>query len=359
MRAFRKATIREVASRAGVSTTTVSLFVGGREAVCSSETAQRIRQAVEELNYTPNSLTRGLRSKSQTTLGVCLASPMDPEVRFGAFFLESMWRGIIAQADEDNYCLLHYPARLRIDGPHSGLLDGRVDGILLLDHSRPKAKALVSAGMPTVVLASALDLPIGCGAAYADDRGTSLLAIEHLWQLGHRRIAHVAGPVGWRASAHLTAKHKSDSCGDDVALERLDGYIELMTERCAFDPDLIAYPQAWDEANLTGDFARWRAMRNPPTAVYCVNDAIAATAVSAARSLGMSVPEDMSIVGVDDSEVARSLGLTSVVVPIYAVGRAGVTAVLSLISGLPIDQCRIQVPVTELVARASTAPLIH
>src|SRR5665213_3637091 len=102
MRKFRKATIKDVAAHAGVSTTTVSLFISGREAVCSSETADRIRTAVTELNYTLNSLTRGLRQKALTTIGVCLSSPMDPDVAYGAWFFEHVWRGIIAQADIDN-----------------------------------------------------------------------------------------------------------------------------------------------------------------------------------------------------------------------------------------------------------------
>src|SRR5258708_27256363 len=103
MRPFRKATIKEVAARSGVSTTTVSNFVSGHENVCSPETAERIREAVAALHYAPSSLTRGLRQRATTTLGVCLPNPLDSDVFFGFFFLERLWRGIMQQADEENY----------------------------------------------------------------------------------------------------------------------------------------------------------------------------------------------------------------------------------------------------------------
>src|SRR6185369_10598258 len=115
MRQFRKATIKDVAARSGVSTTTVSNFVSGNTGVCSPETAERIRQAISALHYVPSSLTRGLRHRPPATIGVCLPNPLDSDVYFGFFFLERLWRGIMQQADKENYSLLHYPQTVRDD----------------------------------------------------------------------------------------------------------------------------------------------------------------------------------------------------------------------------------------------------
>src|SRR5579862_7260964 len=223
IRRFRKATLKEVAAEAGVSTTTVSLFVSGRENVCSPETAERIRQAVSTLNYTPNSLTRGLRRGELTTIGVCLHNPLDYDLAFGSLYFEQLWRGVMLQADKENYSLLHYPFAVREGQTNDAFLDGRVEGILLHDHHNERAAQLCSAGMPTILLDRALDLPDGCGAAFANEADTVDLILSHLWKLGHRRIAHVAGPVGERAPGAVTPKVTTAlNWADDVSVRRLD-----------------------------------------------------------------------------------------------------------------------------------------
>src|SRR5689334_9970529 len=113
MRRFRKATIKDVAQHAGVSTTTVSYFVSGRESVCSPDTAQRIREAIETLHYTPSSLTSGLRQQSTTTIGLCMYHPFDVELVFGNPYFERLLRGVMYQADVEKYALLHYPFHIR------------------------------------------------------------------------------------------------------------------------------------------------------------------------------------------------------------------------------------------------------
>jgi DNA-binding LacI/PurR family transcriptional regulator len=205
MRQFRKATIKEVAARSGVSTTTVSDFLSGRKNACSPETAERIRQAVSALHYTPSSLTRGLRHRTTTTIGVCLLNPLDPDIAFGFFFLERLWRGIMKQADDENYSLLHYPHSVRDSTSCAAFLDGRIDGLLLHAHDNARAVPLAAAGMPTVLLTRSLQLPEGCGAVWADE----------------------------------------NTGREDIALRRLKGYCAWMRERQRHDPALIAYAQAW------------------------------------------------------------------------------------------------------------------
>jgi LacI family transcriptional regulator len=359
IRRFRKATLKEVAAKAGVSTTTVSLFVSGRESVCSSETAERIRRAVSTLNYTPNSLTRGLRRGELTTIGVCLHNPLDYDLAFGSLYFEQLWRGVMLQADRENYSLLHYPFSIREGKTSDTFLDGRVDGILLFDHSNSRAAHLCRAGMPTVLLDRALDLPEGCGAAFAQEADTANLALSHLWQLGHRRIAHVAGPVGDRAPGAVTPNVATAlRWPDDVSVRRLDAYAEWMTHHEAFDPDLVAYAQAWSAPQAAPILKRWFAMDKPPTAVFCANDAQAVDIIHSALSLGLILPRDLSVIGVDDSQIARDNvpPVTSVKVPVDEIGQQGVRALLRMFHGAPVEDCRVAVHVNQIFVRDSTAP---
>lgn len=359
VRRFRKATLREVAAKAGVSTTTVSFFVSGRENVCSPETGKRIRQAVAALNYTPNSLTRGLRRGVITTIGVCLQHPLDLDLEFGSFYFEQLWRGVMRQADHENYSLLHYPVSIREGQNYDAFLDGRVDGVLFHDPGNERAGHLCRAGMPTVLLDRALNLPDGCGAAFANEPDSIDLVLSHLWELGHRRIAHIAGPVGERASgAQRPAVSTALDWADDVAVRRLDAYCAWMAEHNAFDPDLIAFAQAWSAPQAEWMLTRLLALADPPTAIFCANDAQAVDFITAAHKLGRRVPQDLSVAAIDDSLAARNYhpSITSVKVPVDAIGQEGVRALLQLFNGTPVDDCRIAVPVTQLVVRKSTAP---
>ena len=355
-RSFRKSTIKEVAAHAGVSTTTVSLFVSGRESVCSPETAERIRTAVTKLNYTPSSLTRGLRQRSSTTIGVCMPNPLDFGVAYGTSFFEGLWRGIMHQSDIEDYSLLHYPVSVRLGTGWEEFLDGRVDGLLVHDHENDRSQHLASAGMPLVMLTRSIDLPSGCGAAWADENKVVDLALTHLWNLGHRRIAHVAGPIGDRAGIPkpdiLTALDN-----DDVAVRRIIAYSDWMKSHDVYDPRLIGYVQAWSAPQAPEVLSAWLALEEPPTAVFCANDAQALDIMAAAQEAGLQIPNDLSVVGVDNSAPARDSlpPLTSVAIPVEEIGRQAVKALLRLIQGEPLQHCRTAVPVGTLVVRSSTA----
>jgi LacI family transcriptional regulator len=354
---YRKSTIKDVAAHAGVSTTTVSFFVSGREDVCSPDTGARIRTAISELHYTPSSLTRGLRNKASMVLGVCLPNPLDSDIFYGEAFIEPLWRGIIHQADIENYCLLHFPLPMRNGKSCDPFLDGRVDAILIHEHGNERSGRLVAAGMPTVLLARSLDLPDGCAAVWVDERRTADLALSHLWALGHRRIAHLAGPVGRRASRDIVMDTPTALWCDDIAVQRLDAYANWMCERQACDPALIAYAQAWSAPQAPEMLEEWLALDRPPTAIFCANDGQARDVIAAVQRRGLRVPHDISIVGVDDS-VRRgrdAVSLTSVDPGLDKIGREAVRALLRLMNGEPIDDCRVSLPPVRLVDRQSTA----
>ena len=351
---YQKSTIKEVAAQAGVSTTTVSLFVSGREDVCSLHTASLIRTAISDLHYTPSSLTRGLRRKAAMTLGVCLPNPLDADIVYGQSFLEPLWRGIMAQADVENYSLLHFPLAVRNGVSCDAFLDGRVDAMLLLEHGNDRSPHLAAAGMPTVLLARSLDLPDGCGAVYTDEIQTTALALSHLWALGHRRIAHITGPVGVRAPRGTASVAQGALWCDDVAVQRLDSYQTWMRQHQVYDPDLVTFAQAWSAPRAMEALSGWLSLKEPPTGVFCANDEQARDLITAAHQRGMSIPEDISVVGVDNSSRDGDALLTSIDAGLEEIGREAVRALLRLMSGNPVEECRVALPPARLVIRHST-----
>ena len=357
-RQFRKSTIKEVAAQAGVSITTVSLFVSGRETVCSPETAQRIRSAISTLNYTPSSLTRGLRRQSSMTLGVCIPNPLDYGIAFGTPFFESLWRGVVHQTNEENYAALHYPVSVR-EGPNwAAFLDGRVDGLLIHEHENDRPAHLARAGMPVVMLARSIDIPDGCGSVWVDEFHVVDVALTHLWDLGHRRIAHVAGPVGYRAPNVMPPDTPAWVFRDDIAIGRVDGFISWMTERGIFDPRLVAFAQAWSAPQATDMVQQWLSLDDPPTAVFCANDRQAFDVIAALSAAGLRVPDDVSVVGVDNLAGSRDSipPLTTVEIRIEEIGREAVRALLRIIQGESLEACRAAVPLGLLVERSSSGP---
>lgn len=357
-RRFRKATIKDVARRAGVSTTTVSVFVGGRESVCSPETAERIRAAVAELNYTPSSLISAAQTKVTRTIGVCMRSPLDPVVYYGNLFYERLWRGITSQADAEDYSLLHYPVSVREaqDDGVDAFLDGRVDGVLFHAHENRRPGKVASAGMPTVLLTRSLNLPDGAGAAYADEVQGVGLALDYLWELGHRRIAHIAGPIGGEGGVIVPGT--GFVAADDVALERLYAYQKWMEAHDAYTPSLVFRAGSWRAEPVAAIVTRWRESPEPPTAVLCANDALAIGVIRAAQERGWRVPDDLSVVGIDNSAAGLECAptLTSVDILLEEVGRESVRCLLRLMEGAPLEQCRVALPVSQLVARESASP---
>ena len=353
MAQYRKSTIKDVAAQAGVSTTTVSVFVSGRAAVCSPETAERIKTAIRTLHYTPSSLTQGLRQRATRTIGICLWGGVASLFQFGYGFEHDFLRGVMAEADERDYSLLYYPASVRDSTSCDAFLDGRVDCVLYAtpDGNTRKEK-LVAAGLPVVSVWQSEGVPSGCGFVDADERDVVHLALSHLWDLGHRRIAHLPGPVALRPEAGV---HNIDT----IARQRFDAYRAWQSERGGFDPALTAEAQTWEAGNAREALTAWRGLPEPPTAVFCANDTLALSALTLAPEFGWSVPETLSVVGVDNVPMAGQIwpGLTTVEVPVEQVGREAVRAVLALLDGRPADECRVVVPVSTLIVRGSTSTL--
>jgi LacI family transcriptional regulator len=350
-RAYKKATIAQVANLAGVSATTVSHVVSGRRAY-ATETVERVRRAIDTLNYVPSYAARGLRQQATKTIGLSALDPFTGDSLSRRTFSTQLWQGVVREADLHGYSILHYSQSIREGMSVEPFLNGQVDGVLLTDtHDDTRSARLARSGLPIVVQARIMDIPEGVAAVHANEADVVHLAMHHLWSLGHRRIAHIAGPVR-REGLQLIGGWKDD----DIANWRLKEVTSWLTLRDHFDPELIGYANTWEPDLVPSIIARFKSMPHPPTAVFCANDGLALAAIQACRELGWDVPGDLSVIGVDDIPESQvfPIPLTSVRVPVTQIGEESVRALIRIMNGAAPESNRIVIPVTELIWRTST-----
>lgn len=306
-------TIWDVARKASVSKSTVSRVLRGGSA--SEATRQRVLKAVKELGYYPNAAARGLKGRENRTIGVVVSNVGDP-------YFASMIRGVYDCAGERGYfCLLasSYWEEERELSCLRLLREGRVDGLLILSGRVLRSAELVddflqAAGpdRPIVAVDRRLEHP-RIHAVVIDNRKAAQHAVEHLIEHGHQIIGHLAGPPDTTS-----------------AIERREGYLAaLWKARLPQGPDLVAEGYFQKEGGYLA--AKRLLARVPrPTAIFAANDLMALGAWKAAREEGLSVPEDLALVGFDDVEVLglAEVPLTTVRQPRYEMGKAAAAALL-------------------------------
>ncbi len=334
----RRPTMADVARVAGVSPSTVSRAMDERHPFSRSTTAARVKEVARRIGYTPNSSAASLRRQSTRTIGVVVPRLTDTVM---AMLYEE-----IAAACRDRG--LHALVATTHDEAAAELVQGRllldrlVDGLVLtmarLDAESDIVRELAAREIP-YALALRTD---GRGpAAVGDDRLGGYLAARHLIDLGHRRIAVIAGPS--HASSALgrqegyRAALRDAGLGVDERLVRPSGFSMESGERIA--TELLS--------ELTG--------AERPTAVMTVNDNTAVGVLAAARRLGIAVPAELSLVGYNDTPLAARLPipLTSVRVPLREIGRGAVDILLRAIDGKPADSA---VYAPTLIPRESSTP---
>ncbi|MCI0582399.1 MAG: LacI family transcriptional regulator [Chloroflexi bacterium] len=326
-----------MASRAGVSRTTVSLVLNDRGESIPETTRRRVFEAARELGYHPDHSARGLAGGRSQTLALVLRQT--PEQVAGDALLAETLRGLATAARSASFRVLVEPL-----GPgeatygelvRSGRADGAVVSGPLFDD--PELADLVAEGFPIVIQGH---LP-GASAPSVDidNEASARLAVDHLLELGHRRIACITN-----AALTYTA-----------AADRLAGYREaLAAAGVPADPDLVdegAFEAASGHRAMTRILQRGR-----PEAVFVASDVVALGAIGALREAGLRVPDDVSVVGFDDVPLAAYFDppLTSIRVPAHDLGLAAGNALLDRIAGRDVP-ARTLLP-TELIVRASTAP---
>lgn len=337
-----RSTIAEVARKAGVSKATVSRVLSGNYIYLRPETRQRVETAIEELSYRPSSIARSLTSKRTQTAGVMIADIGNP-------FYPDVLRGIEDAALKVGYnvflCNTNYDLSRGMDYVHS-LIDKRVDGVLIMTSAFSDGwlQELDANHVPVVILDWEVQTRGGnISTIGVDFRRGIQAAVEHLTSLGHRRFAHISGPLhlptsGYRSEAFQQALGAFDIPSSQVAV--VEGNLRIDGGRRA----LLAL----------------QSLPTRPTAVFAANDLTAIGLLQEARAQGISIPGELSVVGLDDIWLAAQAEppLTTVALPRYEIGALAMRMLLDLLNQ-PGDHyiegvyTRVR---TSLVVRQSTGP---
>ena len=337
----RRVTSRDVAARAGVSRTTVSFVLNDVPGVnISQETRNRVLQAAQELGYVPDAAARSLASRRTNTLGLVLVRNQS-HIAVDAF-LPQVIHGLGESTRQAGFHLLLEPVE-DISHPDAYIHLVRakhIDGIVL---SGPRSDdeelaSLISEGFPVVLLGQLPDKP-ACFVD-VDNRGAAREGVEHLIHLGHQRIGCITN-----APPEYTG-----------GVDRLAGYHDaLQAAGLPYEEALVRFGDFVPESGY--EAARSLLQETPPpTALFVASDVVAFGAMAAVRECGLSIPDDLALVGFDDVPLARYIDppLTTVRLPAAELGRQAGRMIISLIqNGEVASENRNVILDTELIVRAS------
>ncbi|MFI8086853.1 LacI family DNA-binding transcriptional regulator [Streptomyces sp. NPDC086080] len=333
-RAGTRPTSRDVAQAAGVSQAAVSLVLGEKwRGRVSQATAERVREAARTLGYRPNLAARNLRlGRTRTVLLVVPALTTE--------FFAGVYTGAARVAAQHGFGVVLYPSPEGIGPARDPFASAQaaLDGVIASSMAAEALTAIRGDQLPLVMLDSDPEASVGAATVNLDIADGVRQVTEHLLGLGHRRFLHLAADVAsWTfevRARELTARLREVP---DVSL------------RTARAPISIKGAETAAEAALSGSPDR-------PTAVICDDDQLAAGVYKAARRLGLRVPEDLSVTGLDDLALATAIDpeLTTVRLDAELFGERGMGALLAVLEGRAPSAGDIPV---DLVVRASTAPV--
>ncbi|MBQ0983607.1 LacI family DNA-binding transcriptional regulator [Streptomyces sp. F63] len=331
-------TLEEVAARAGVGRGTVSRVINGSPRV-SDRTRTAVEHAIAELGYVPNRAARALAANR--TDAVALVIPETETRLFAEPYFSDIIRGISTELAETEIQLLLTLIRTPKERHRLTQFLGahRVDGVLLVSvHADdPLPDLLEEIEMPAVLSGRRA---AGESVPYvdSDNVGGAAAAVEHLIGRGRRRVATITGPLDMY-----------------VAQCRLDGYHQAIAAAGHAPDEALVEPADFTEEGGRRAMRRLLERRPDLDAVFCASDVMASGARQVLREAGRRIPEDVALVGFDDSPVARHMDppLTSVRQPIEEMGRTMARVLLREI-GQPDSGSRQVVLPTELVRRGSS-----
>lgn len=334
---FKRVTTHDVAKRAGVSQPTVSLVLSrNATARVSAETRERVLEAARELGYVPNVVARSLVRSRSYAIGVIVPDLRNP------FFAEVV-SGAERVVSEAGYAVLLCETReIPRDRHIQALLERQVDGMMMDAIGASSLPQAMVAGVNLVLIDEPPDRWPGVAS---DAIGAGRLAAEHLLQLGHRRF----GFLGPATNVHAI-RMRERGFTQALAAQGI-GIDSAALRRVAATP--------------AGGQAGMRALLNQkqrPTAVFCINDLVAAGALKVCSHERVRVPEDISIVGCEDIELASLLmpELTTIAIPARELGARAARMLLQALEGggddtrTPPRQRR--TIASRLVVRGTTAP---
>ena len=331
--------IDDVARAAGVSTATVSRALRGLPNV-SEPTRERIRGIADELGYVASSNASGLASGRTDTIGGAVPS-------VSRWFYTTVLEGVDAALREANFDMILYNLASRSGDRervfHRSILRKRTDALIAIgvDFSTPEREQLLSIGHPLMAIGGPVP---GIRNIGVDDKAVARQATEHLIGLGHRDIVHLGGA-------------DDEGLNKRLPVDRRAGFLEAMG---------AAGLPVRDEWLLTGGFSPaaskevmagvFAGTGRQPTAVFASSDEMAFGVMLAARERGLRVPQDVSVVGIDNHDLAAPFGLTTVAQDPFAHGMLGARLLLDeLRDGQPARRTSIRAD-ADLIVRTSTGP---
>ncbi|GGZ61330.1 LacI family DNA-binding transcriptional regulator [Streptomyces bluensis] len=332
-RGSTRPTSRDVARAAGVSQAAVSLVLGDKwRGRVSQATAERVREAARELDYRPNLAARNLRlGRTRTVLLVVPALTTE--------FFGGVYTGAARVAAQHGFGVVLYPSPAGIGPARDPFASAQaaLDGVIASSMAADALTDIRGDQLPLVMLDSDPQGSLGAATVNLDITDGVRQITDHLLGLGHRRFLHLAADI---------ASWTFDVRARELAarLSEVPGTL-LRTTRA---PISIEDAVTAAEAALSAPGPR-------PTALVCDDDKLAAGAYKAARRLGLRIPEDVSVTGLDDLALAQALDpeLTTVHLDAELFGERGMQALLAVLEGRTPEGGDIPV---ELVVRASTAP---
>jgi LacI family transcriptional regulator len=339
-----RVTIKELARVSGVSVGTVSRALNGYADV-RPETRERIMRLARELDYTPAAAARSLVTQRSHIIGVFMETGEGHPDLHHPFFHEVLG-GLKQRVGNHGFDLLLFASERPGNGygPHSYLKRARhhsVDGCALigLEPDDAEVRRLARADLPIVAIDMDLEGP-KVEVVMSDSEGGAGVAVRHLTDLGHRRIATITGMLHSRPGT-----------------DRLRGYRRAIQELgLAYRDDYVTYGDFYAESGRAAA-EHLLALSEPPTAIFAASDLMAIGAIRAAAQVGLRVPEDLSVVGFDDIQLAPHVNppLTTMRQDKSGLGFAAGDALVARVAG-DGGRAPLRTLEVELVVRGSTSP---
>jgi LacI family transcriptional regulator len=329
------ATMRDVAKRAAVSTATVSHVVNGTRSV-SPELTKRVQAVMAELNYQPDAVARSLRRRKTLTIGLIVPST---EIPFFAAVAHSIEQAALQAGYSVILCNSHWqlPQELHY---LDNLLARRVDGLVCIsaEMTANQIAPVIEEGTPVVFFERSMP-GIALDSVGIDNLAGAQMAVQHLLELGHRRIALI---TGLRSSG--------------LSNERLNGCRQILAAAgVPLDPALLHWGDYLPESGRRA-CEELLQLDEPPTAIFAFNDLMAIGALQALHEHGLRVPDDVAVVGFDGIPLTNhtSPALTTVAQPITRLGATTIELLLKRMGDDEPSKARNVIAEPELVIRAST-----
>jgi LacI family transcriptional regulator len=334
-RATVTVTIYDVAREAGVSMATVSRVVNNNPNV-KPQTRKKVFEAIERLGYRPNAVARGLASKKTTTVGVVIpdiSNPIFAEVARGIEDIANMYHYNIILCNADK----RKEKEIRVINT---LLEKQVDGLLFMGGivTDEHLQAFKTSSVPVVLCATA-DEKKTMPSVDIDHEGAAFDAVSELLREGHRDIAMITGTLQDPANGYARYqgyKRALESAGIPVREE----YVRVGNYR---------YESGMEAAKYFLELAK------RPTAIFSATDEMAIGAIHAIQDAGLKVPDDVSLISIDNIRMASMVRpqLTTVAQPMYDIGAVSMRLLTKLMNKDPVEQSQVVLP-HEVIRRQST-----